>query len=174
MHVRDAQRTPAVLKFVEAARDFIKAIDEPHASSVGLFLQKIVIPMIHAYEHAQALPEIDLIYNNRPSRSITFEEYVAVIQQLNSTLQEYVAYWEVFDPTDMQDNEPVAGSLADDLSDIYRDLKHSMIHYDSGREEAMEHALWEWRFSFETHWGSHVVNGLRAIHFILYSPHFKA
>ena len=69
-----------------------------------------------------------------------------------------VSYWEVFDP--YEEDEPVGGSLTDDLLDIYRDLGRGLLAWNSG---ARESALWDWKFHFELHWGDHAVDALRAL-----------
>jgi hypothetical protein len=50
--------------------------------------------------------------------------------------------------------------ITDDIGDIYRDLRRGLYQADSGRPDE---AVWEWRFSFETHWGSHVTNAIRVM-----------
>ncbi|MFN0252818.1 MAG: DUF5063 domain-containing protein [Kofleriaceae bacterium] len=68
-------------------------------------------------------------------------------------------YWEVFDPYEQA--EPVAGSLSDDLLDIYRDLQRGLALWDAAHRQ---YALWEWRFHRDVHWGDHAVDALRALH----------
>lgn len=68
-------------------------------------------------------------------------------------------YWDVFDP--LKEEPPVVNSLADDLADIYRDLKEGVILYGQG--DIVE-ATWQWRFLFEIHWGAHLTGAQRAIH----------
>ena len=68
-------------------------------------------------------------------------------------------YWEVFDP--YEDEPRVAGSLSDDLLDIYVDLRRGLGLYDAGHAGA---AAWEWRLHFDQHWGHHAVDALRALH----------
>ena len=70
-------------------------------------------------------------------------------------------YWEMFDPYDHETNAPVAGSLSDDLLDVYRDLWRGLVAYDAGHVGA---AVWEWRFHFDFHWGDHAFGALRALH----------
>ena len=70
-------------------------------------------------------------------------------------------YWEVFNPYEHDDNEPVAGSLADDVLDIYRDVQRGLALWDSSQ---VRNAIWDWRFHFEFHWGEHAVDALRALH----------
>jgi len=54
-------------------------------------------------------------------------------------------YWDVFDPLESCQNRPVFGLLADDLTDIYRDLKTHLALFDGGR---INEALSLWRFNF--------------------------
>lgn len=53
--------------------------------------------------------------------------------------------WVYLDPLSMKPSEPGAGSLADDLGDIQRDLARGLWLFDVGRVIA---ACWEWRFYF--------------------------
>ena len=70
-------------------------------------------------------------------------------------------YWEVFDPYDHEHTDPVAGSLADDVLDVYRDIRPGLTLWDASQKQ---NAIWEWRFNFDTHWGDHAVDALRALH----------
>ena len=49
---------------------------------------------------------------------------------------------------------------ADDLADIYRDLKEGLELYEAGH---VAEALWEWSQSFNTHWGRHASSALHAL-----------
>lgn len=68
-------------------------------------------------------------------------------------------YWEVFDP--YEKDEPVCGDLLDDLSDIAKDLKKGIAEYEAGRTG---NAINEWKFGLYNHYGSHIVDALRALH----------
>lgn len=75
-------------------------------------------------------------------------------------------YWEAFDP--FESSEPVAGSLSDDLLDIYRDLRRGLGLWEQrGAADPVASrvaAIWEWRFHFDNHWGDHATSALRALH----------
>ncbi len=70
------------------------------------------------------------------------------------------SYWQVFDPYDH--DEPVGGSLSDDLLDVYADLRRGLELWNSDAPRSA--AIWEWRFHFHAHWGAHATNALRALH----------
>ncbi|MCU1674118.1 MAG: hypothetical protein JWN77_2231 [Frankiales bacterium] len=67
-------------------------------------------------------------------------------------------YVEVFDP--YGEEELVAYSLSDDLTEIAGDLLHGLRHFDAGRGEE---SLWWWQFTYLNHWGNHAGAALRAL-----------
>lgn len=67
-------------------------------------------------------------------------------------------YWSVFDP--LEEEPPVLCSLADDLADIYRDIKVGLIMFKDGH---IVEAVWQWRFDFSLHWAAHLTSAQRAI-----------
>jgi hypothetical protein len=83
---------------------------------------------------------------------------------LTEKFEKWDKYWEIFDPT--QQEEPVSGSLADDLTDIFRDLQKGLAISERGA--SVSEVLWEWRFSFKFHWGRHAMDALRAIHWLIF------
>jgi hypothetical protein len=70
-------------------------------------------------------------------------------------------YWEVFDPLRDPAEEPVAGSIPDDIGDIYRDVARGLVLFELGERAE---ALWEWGFNFRIHWGAHATRAMRALH----------
>jgi hypothetical protein len=70
-------------------------------------------------------------------------------------------YGTVFDPLAVSSGEPVVGSLADDIADIYRDVVTGLRAFEAGR---MASAVWEWGFGFQHHWGRHASEAIRALH----------
>lgn len=73
---------------------------------------------------------------------------------------EFELYWEVFNPYTFE--APVTGSLSDDLLDIYFDVSRGLELWKSRAPPAA--TIWEWRFAFDSHWGDHAIDALRALH----------
>jgi hypothetical protein len=104
------------------------------------------------YAAALSLPAVEPTDDAKPARS---PEPPSNWQGF----EEFDTYWGVFDPYKL--DEPVAGSLSDDLLDVYRDVRRGLALWESGHDAS---AIWEWRFSFESHWGDHAADALRALH----------
>jgi hypothetical protein len=78
-------------------------------------------------------------------------------------LKKYNDYWEVFNP--FSNEAPVQGSLSDDLADIYCDLQEEIRLYEQAK---YREAIGNWTFNFQIHWGSHAVDAIRALHYLVY------
>jgi hypothetical protein len=103
----------------------------------------------------------------------TTTEAVRLIERWRPLMQALIAelgadadYWEVFDPYDLA--HPVQGSLADDLADVFIDLDEGLRRWDRADFDLRRAIVWEWRFSYENHWGRHAIGAMRAIHALLY------
>lgn len=113
------------------------------------------------YANAILLPER---YGDEESSSISHEDWTVIMQRFGST--PIVDYWVSLDPI-IEEAKHYNGCemgialLADDLADVWRDLKEALTLYDCG---AIDAAVWDWRFQFLHHWGEHAVRAMMIIH----------
>jgi hypothetical protein len=115
-------------------------------------LKNLSVLLARVYITALELPEVEPTDRKTEIQSIDAP---------NVSFDEVDAYWEVFHP--YEQGEPLHGSLADDVLDIYRDVKAGLLMYELGTQDDITEAVWHWRFHFEVHWGFHLVDALRAI-----------
>ena len=109
------------------------------------------------YTSALELPDLDSDISDIPS--CYDSEWKAVYNRFRS--MPVGLYPDVIDPTDKSSHSVGYGDLLDDLTDIYRDLSGPLRIYNAGNVDA---AVWGWRFSFYSHWGTHLVSALRILH----------
>jgi hypothetical protein len=119
------------------------------------------------------LPEkwTDDIRNTRSrdkENGLIFKRSRELFEELRIYLGKDDEYEQVFDP--VSDNSVTEHSVADDLTDIYSNLKQSLVLYETGGELERRAAVWDWKFTMQTHAGKHIVDALWAIHHILFSP----
>jgi hypothetical protein len=69
-------------------------------------------------------------------------------------------YGLIFAPLDDSDVLRVVAMLANDLDDIYHDLQASALRFRMGEDRD---ALWNWHFSYYSHWGRHLSHAQTAI-----------
>lgn len=86
---------------------------------------------------------------------------------VSRALGQQETYWAYFDPSEPRDCEerPMLHSLADDLADIYRDLKPGLRAWEAGHDRYLETIVYNWKTpSFGIDWGLHAVSAMRALH----------
>jgi hypothetical protein len=147
-----------ISQFVASAKEFcawVEGVAGPnevfHATRLvsRLFADALMLPSVDG----ENLPEGD----DEPEVPVTQKQ--AAAERFKAFPFQY--YWEIFSPITEQPNEPVCGDIADDLSDIYLDIKAGLLAYDLNRQPQ---AVWHWRFTWGIHWGEHATSALRALH----------
>ena len=83
-----------------------------------------------------------------------FELYTSLRKQIGIR----DSYWMEFDMAEGE--HAMSGSLADDLTDIYYELKNCLHLLDDAESEVMEN----WRKGFHCHWGQHLVDAERHLY----------
>ena len=92
-------------------------------------------------------------------RSIPYDDWKRMHARFASMPFQY--YESRHDPFGLGEREREISDLADDLADIWRDLKPGLELY-AGNERVKAAA--EWKFGFETHWGRHATAALYVLH----------
>lgn len=151
-------------RFVEVAEEFCLLIENHAEYELREFLNRIREILPRLYLRALDLPDI-AIGSDELDREITHEEWAQLFSQLQQLLGASDYYWLVYDPVEF--SPPVAGSLSDDLADIWRDLKNGLMHWPDATASIQREIVWEWKFHFHGHWSSHVVDALRAINSLI-------
>ena len=98
---------------------------------------------------------------DEPSR-VAQERWNEIFTALQDKLQQADLYWSAVGSETPGEPEIVAGSLADDLSDIWRDLRKGLDALRLGAP--WQDVSWEWRYGLEAHWGTHAAEALRTLH----------
>jgi hypothetical protein len=81
-----------------------------------------------------------------------------IFSRLRRLLGANDSYWLEFDVA--QDGQLMTGSLADDLTDIYCELKHGLRLWEQSPMLAID----SWREGYRCHWGQHLVDASRHLY----------
>lgn len=143
-------KNQAGIEFLQSAQRYCSLIDTFDSKPINENLMSLLISLLDLYTKAIHLPDIE-------SESEEAVDVFLTVPQIN--LGQYNDYWEVFNPYQLE--EPVRTSLTDDILDIYKDVKQGIILYE---KNDISEAIWEWKFTFTIHWGSHSVDAIRVLH----------
>ncbi len=159
-----------VIEFVTVANEYCSFIEKSEHFTRKDFLSRLqkIFPLL--YLKASLLPEPDMeISDEEPEKFVAEEDYNYIHDKLLSRLGDVDSYQEIYDSSLQYSYIPVEGSISENITDIYQDLKDFILSYRIGTLEVMNDAFIECKNNFEQYWGQKLVNALRAIHFLLYS-----
>lgn len=142
------------IRFVDEAAGFCALVSERKPTVEAL--RRSLVTLVAA---ALELRPVEPTDADHPLTEEIGKATARVVDSVRSALGAADRYWEVFDPRVRE--EPVAASLADDIGDIFRDLRTGLALHAEGHPAD---AIWHWRFTFEMHWGDHATDALRALH----------
>jgi len=166
-------------KFAELAEHYCALIERHRSIDRQAFLGEVHALLPRLYSSALVLPGIDAAENEAGDHGEELDttgtssnpvadrdradhaDWHRLFTSLGALLGDWDCYRKVFDPYKPPSESEVTGTLADDLSDIYGDLKAGLRKWQRGECEA---AAWDWRFGFEYHWGRHLVGALQALY----------
>ena len=170
----DLNGQPLTREMAELAREFCRLIESAGELRDPGWLRHIfgLLPRLHVAVvslHDANIPEIEEPDpENWPGEENghfeglddRFEFYT----RLRSELGEHDGYWLEFDPIGGA-HESMSGSLADDLADIYYDVKEGLALYDAAEVSGhASDAVHFWKRSYRLHWGQHLVDAERHLY----------
>ncbi len=159
--------SPFVLEFLAVAQKFclfIEEIEKYDKIQIFDYMHK-ALPLL--YVRGSVIPEVAPDNYEANEKYITEEQWQNIFNAIREKLEKDDEYW--FLENDNPLNEPVKGSFADGLADIYQDMKDFVILYQKPLRDAKKIAVWEIRELFKAHWGFRIVNLLKVMHYDLYS-----
>jgi hypothetical protein len=148
-------------RFKNAARRYCDFVDALSTHSAESFLIGVEPHLLELYASALQIPVVEPTTNNAEDDiPLDKNAWAALYKKLRDKIGEFDFYLTIFNSTERE--APVEGSLADDISEIYTDLKKSLEQIGEGFPGT--DVLWDLRFSFRQHWGRHAISALKAIY----------
>lgn len=141
----------SIERFAETARRFCTwAEGEPQAAATEANIALRLLSELH--ERALQLPEGAVPGD---PQAPSHEAWTVVFRRFGSLPFNY--YVQQTDPFVFEDAGHEVGDLADDLADIWADLKGGLSLFDAGLKDAAASHWWQY---FWIHWGMHATSGL--------------
>ncbi|MES9937415.1 MAG: DUF5063 domain-containing protein [Sedimenticola sp.] len=147
--------SPHFNEMAEIAQEYCELIEQAEGQDLE-WLHRVasLLPKLHMAISSCATASEQGEEGVRPDLDARFE----IFARLREVLGSKDAYWMEFDVA--HDGHHMTGSLADDLTDIYCELKHGLMMV----EEKPAQALAGWCSGYSAHWGQHLLDAERHIY----------
>lgn len=166
---------PRVVEFVQVARRFCDLIDSRESIPKPEFVDQCAEVLGFLYGHAMRLISLGLETQDTLSYP-SHDTWNELFDSLENLFGEDNPYRKCFYPYPPESGpegsfakkiadenvEPTNTCLADDLADIYRDLRLGLDVFGQSEELTLR-AVWSWWFFFQAHWGHHCTSAMHPL-----------
>ena len=165
--IKGIQDSEDVSNFINAAKLYCAFIENYQSENVNEFLLVMQNSLLSLYQTGIKLPHFvlqeELDFNDEIDNSFFESVFIFIAGRLLDSRY----YLHLFNPADKNETEVIYGDLLDDIGDIYKDIKRSLLVLGMGTGVAKENAIWQFKFDFDNHWGDHCINAIYASHYFL-------
>ncbi len=144
--------TDKQIELMQVAKEYCGLIEQADDNQEAIFPRILkLLPRLNNCIQAFADEKEADCYIKEADLDARFE----LFSHLRHLLGERDGYWLEYD---IQTNEDCkSGSLADDLTDIYCELKSGLLSLEENLKNPGE-AIEDWRCGFKVHWGKHLLD----------------
>ena len=150
-----------VIGYIEIVKKYCDFIENRKKYSSEEFLKNGLDLLVDLY---QKTLHLKINYPDKEDIDIQEIELKEIFKEISLIIGEQNLYRSVFDPYEPETEGLVIGTLSDDFTDIYRDLKEAYIKFNVENRNAKLNALYDFVLNFRIHWGRHAVSAINVLH----------
>lgn len=158
-----------VIELITVANEFCSFLERSDDMESSDFLSRLqkMLPLL--YLKSSMLPAFDYEAEDDLEKYVSEVDYNLIQQKVLRHTGANDDYQEIFDSGMQFSESALTESIAEDMADIYQDLKELVLSFRTLNEEVMVQAIFQCQVNFAQFWGQKLVNSLRAVHNIIYS-----
>lgn len=142
---------------------YLESAESKSKKGILNFLQRI-LPFL--YFKGSLLPEVKVEYPEANERFVTEVDWENIFNMLRDKFGSDDEFW-IVDPEYTNETEPLKASIAENVADIYQDMKDFFWLFGKNTQASRENAVNDCKILFSTHWGIRVGHILGQIHQLL-------
>lgn len=157
-----------VLEMITVANDFCiftESLKDKEPKDIANYYQK-VLPLL--YIKGSLLPDIEPNDSSANTKYVTEEHWQEIFMAAEEKFGKDDKYW-----FPDQNNDLMKESIADNLADIYQDMKDFIVLFQDARLASKENAVADLKFLFGIHWGARISKALYHLHLIIFNDIIK-
>jgi len=154
----------ALVEFVKAANDCCAFLEQLKGNEGRTFIEDSVKHLSTVYTTFISTGDTEPVFEAPPEPTVTEQEWSALFQRIAIILGPHNDILRMAREGEFDRSELVNHTIAEDLADLYQELRDFTSIYSRGLEELMNDAAWELKQRFAEHWGAKLLRALQALH----------
>ncbi len=157
-----------VIELITVANEFCSFLERADEMESPGFLGRLqkILPLL--YLKTSLLPKFEFETDEDLEKYVSEVDYNLIQQKVLRHTGANDDYQEVFVPGMQFSESALTESMAENMADVYQDLKELVMSFRTLNEEVMLQAINECQTNFEQFWGQKLLNSLRALHSVIY------
>jgi len=158
---------PAMVDFVTSANAYCHFLENLQEVTGRVFIERSVTLLAKVYAGILMTGETEPGIGSNAEQTVTEQDWSVIYRRISMLLGAHNDYLLPAGEQDFDRSDLVTHTIAEDLADIYQELKDFTTSYARGLEELMNDAAWEVKERFGEHWGRKLLAALAALHELL-------
>lgn len=162
----DITLSKPIIEMLTVANEFCHFIGDSEKREKRLVLEFLnrIAPLL--YLKGSLLPELEVEDPDSNEKFFTAENWESIFTMLRDKFGKDDEYW-IIDPQYINETEPLKASLAENIADIYQDMKDFILLFQKNTFGARQNAVNDCKLLFATHWGYRITNIMSKLHHML-------
>jgi hypothetical protein len=165
----DITLSKPVLEIVTLAGEFCSYLESAESKSKKGILNFIQRMLPFLYFKGSLLPEVEVNFPEANERFVTEVDWENIFTILRDKFGSDDEFW-LLDPEYINETEPIKASIAENIADIYQDMKDLVWLFGKNTQAARENAIHDCKLLFNTHWGFRIGHIIGQVHYLLSNP----
>lgn len=161
-------KSSTVLELIRVAHEFCvftEALEKKDITDILSFYQKVLPLMYVKGSLLPLLTDVDPSFNEK---FVAEEHWQQVFMNVKSKFGTDEYYWQVD-----ENKEPMKASIAENIADIYQDMKDFVVLFQKNQLSSKENAVLDVRKYLAFHWGPQLTAAMAHIHNLNYAIEIK-
>ena len=153
-----------MVEFVRSANACCAFFENLKGTEGRDFISESVKHLSLVYSNFLHKGESEPVFDSSGELTVSEQDWSELFQRISMILGPHNDTLRLADEGEFDRSEVVSHTIAEDLSDMYQELKDFTTIYSRGVEELMNDAAWELNVRFVEHWGKKLLRALQALH----------
>jgi hypothetical protein len=164
---------PLIKEFVDGAGEFCQLLEQASRMRTGELFTSLQRILPELYLKASRMPKPKYCYEEEQKKFVKEDDYARIHDALQQKIELVNGIARMSPGTRSDKHELLSFNMAENLADIYEELKNFVRLYETLIPQAMNDAVWICRNSYEQNLGIKLIDGVRLLHTVIYNQNVE-